>query len=95
MSNARREVVRKFTDDGGMEWEVREIANATMPPALEKLLGADRRRSGWLSFSSATGERRRLSPYPSDWATVSDFEIAHWCARADRVPPAPERREQD
>ena len=86
---------RSFTDEDGIEWEVREIANAMMPASLEKLLGPDRRRSGWLTFQSATGERRRLSPYPSDWATVTDFEIIRWCARAERVPPAPSRREQD
>lgn len=95
MSNARLGDVRKFTDDGGVAWEVREIANAQMPPSLTKLLGDERRRSGWLAFSSETGERRRLAPYPSDWASVSDFEIARWCAKAERVPPAPSRREQD
>jgi hypothetical protein len=87
--------MRKFSDDAGIEWEVREVANATMPPSLVKLLGDERRRSGWLAFVSATGERRRLSPYPPDWKTVSDFEIAHWCARAATIPPAPGRRRQD
>ena len=86
---------RDFMDDLGVEWKVREIANASMPASLEKFIGEDRRRSGWLSFVSATGERRRLSPYPADWARVSDFEIAHWCAKAERVPPAPGRRRQD
>jgi hypothetical protein len=86
---------RSFTDEGGIEWEVREIANAMMPASLEKLLGPDRRRSGWLAFQSTGGERRRLAPYPADWETVTDFEIIRWCARAERVPPAPSRREQD
>jgi hypothetical protein len=86
---------RTFTDEVGTEWVVREIANATMPTSLQKLLGPDRRRSGWLAFQSAGGERRRLSPYPSDWATVTDFEIIRWCAKAVRVPPAPARRDED
>jgi hypothetical protein len=86
---------RSFTDEVGIEWEVREIAHATMPASLEKLLGPDRRRSGWLVFQSANGERRRLAPYPSDWATVTDFEIIRWCAKAERVPPGPSRRDQD
>jgi hypothetical protein len=86
---------RTFTDDLGVQWEVREIHHATMPESLAKLLGPDRRRSGWLTFHSDSGERRRLSPYPSDWATVSEFEILHWCLRAVPIPPAPERRKQD
>jgi len=86
---------RTFTDEVGIAWEVREIANAAMPVSLEKLLGPDRRRSGWLAFKSASGERRRLSPYPADWATVTDFEIIRWCAKAEQVPPAPSRRDQD
>jgi hypothetical protein len=86
---------RVFRDDADLEWEVREITNAMMPPSLAKLLGDDRRRSGWLAFTSVAGDRRRLSPYPPDWATVSDFEIARWCAKAQRVPPAPGRRQQD
>ena len=86
---------RKFTDDTGVDWQVREVANAKIPERLGQLLGPERRRSGWLAFSSSTGERRRLSPYPPDWETVSDFEIARWCAKAEKVPPAPARRKQD
>jgi hypothetical protein len=86
---------RKFVDDTGVGWTVREIANPSMPPSLGKLLGADRRVAGWLSFVSEAGERRRLSPYPQDWSAVSDFELNRWCARALKVPPAPARRQQD
>lgn len=95
MSDARPARVRTFTDDSGVRWTIREIQNPTMPESLAKLLGNDRRRSGWLLFESEVGERRRLAPYPEDWATVSEFEIVRWCAKATRVPPGPARRRQD
>jgi hypothetical protein len=86
---------RVFVDEAGLEWTVREIANPTMPPSLSKLLGSDRRDAGWLSFVSSAGERRRLTPYPADWSDVTDFELNRWCARAQKVPPAPARRQLD
>jgi hypothetical protein len=86
---------RTFVDDAGVQWTVRAVDNPTMPPALTKLLGPDRRRNGWLIFTSAEGQRRRLSPYPLDWTSVSDFEIVRWCMKAAPVPPAPGRRRQD
>ena len=86
---------RKFIDEDGVKWEVWEVGNPAIHGSLTAQLLAERRRSGWLVFESATGEKRRLAPYPSDWATVSDFELAHWCAKAVRVPPAPGRREED
>jgi len=46
-------------------------------------------------FESDEGEKRRLVPYPPDWRTMSEFEIARWCMRATQVPPAPARRVQD
>ena len=95
MSDALPVGPRRFTDESGVEWDVREIQNPAMPDSLAKILGNDRRRTGWLLFESAAGERRRLAPYPSDWATVSEFEIVRWCAKASRVPPAPGRRRQD
>jgi hypothetical protein len=86
---------RTFVDNVGVEWTVREIARPTMTATLAKLLEHDRRRSGWLVFESADGEKRRLAPYPPDWRTMSTFEIARWCMRATRVPPAPGRRAED
>jgi hypothetical protein len=40
-------------------------------------------------------DKRRLSPYPPDWRSMSAFEIERWCMRAIAVPPAPERRAED
>jgi hypothetical protein len=87
---------RAFVDAEGTQWEVREIRSHELPERLAKLLGSeDRRRAGWLVFQAVTGEKRRLSPFPPDWGTVSAFELERWCMRAVRVPPAPSRRRED
>jgi hypothetical protein len=86
---------RSFVDNVGVEWTVREIASSTLTETVAKMLELERRRSGWLVFESAEGEKRRLAPYPPDWRTMSGFEIERWCMRATRVPPAPARRAED
>ena len=86
---------REFLDTEGVMWTVREITSPELTGALARVLEHDRRRGGWLVFESADGEKRRLTPYPPDWRTMSAFEIERWCMRATRVPPAPARREQD
>jgi hypothetical protein len=85
-----------FVDAEDMRWEVREIRSHDLPERLAKLLGdQERRRAGWLVFESSDGEKRRLSPFPPDWKTITDFELERWCMRAIRVPPAPARRRED
>jgi hypothetical protein len=86
---------RSFTDAVGVEWAVREIAAPKLTQTLAKLLEHDRRSGGWLVFESNEGEKRRLSPYPPDWRTVTPFELERWCMKATRVPPAPARRAED
>ena len=86
---------RTFTDADGEQWTVVEVATPRMPPALARLVGGERRARGWLVFVNDRGEKRRLSPFPSDWRSVTDFEIERWCMRAAAVPPAPERRAVD
>jgi hypothetical protein len=86
---------RSFTDAVGVEWTVREIGAPKMTQTLAKLLEQDRRRGGWLVFESSDGEKRRLSPYPPDWRTCTNFELERWCMKATRVPPAPARRKED
>jgi hypothetical protein len=80
---------RTFLDTCGLEWIVREIGSPTLSKALSRLLESDRRRGGWLVFESIDGDKRRLSPYPPDWRSMSAFEIERWCMRAIAVPPAP------
>ena len=89
------EHTRSFVDSVGVSWNVREIANPSLPDALLKMLDNDRRRGGWLVFESDEGEKRRLAPYPQDWRTMNAFDIERWCMRATRVPPGPARRAED
>lgn len=84
-----------FTDSVGVVWDVRRITPGPMPPKLLRLLREDRRAGGWLLFLSRGGEKRRLSPVPPDWPDASLAQLEAWCARAKRVPPAPERRAAD
>ena len=86
---------RTFTDAVDVEWTVREISSPSLSGTLARVLEGDRRKSGWLVFESADGDKRRLAPYPPDWRTVSAFELERWCMRATRVPPAPARRSLD
>jgi hypothetical protein len=86
---------RSFTDAVGVVWAVREIGSPQMSQTLAKLLEHDRRSGGWLVFESGEGEKRRLSPYPPDWRTMTTFELERWCMKAKRVPPAPARRAED
>jgi hypothetical protein len=86
---------RAFTDTVAVDCTVREIATPALTQTLSKMLEKDRRRGGWLVFESSDGDKRRLSPYPPDWRTVSTFELERWCMKATRVPPAPARRAED
>jgi hypothetical protein len=86
---------RSFVDIDGLEWTVREIDGQSLEGTLAKVLENDRRRSGWLVFESTEGTKRRLSPYPPDWRTISEYELERWRMRAVPVPPAPARRAED
>ncbi len=87
--------LRSFVDSVGVAWTVGEISSPSLTGALAKLLEHDRRRGGWLVFESEDGEKRRLTPYPADWRTMTVFEIERWCMRSTPVPPAPARRTED
>jgi hypothetical protein len=41
---------------------------------------------GWLSFVSA-GSKRRLAPFPADWANVTDIELERLCVTARVAAP--------
>ena len=86
---------RAFTDSRGVTWNVREITPGPMPPNLERMLGAERRRGGWLLFMAQGGEKRRLTPVPEGWAGLSDADLEACCLRARQVPPEPARRDLD
>jgi len=63
-------VRRSLLDDAGMEWEVW----CCVPAAKKGGLTPDYAR-GWLTFESASGEKRRHAPAPADWRTVSDDSL--------------------
>jgi hypothetical protein len=93
--------LRGFTDATGVAWTVLRIEPEPVSPTLERLRetlpgAAQERRRPWLLFESRTGERRRLAPVPQEWDEPGrDSMLVVWCAMADPVPPAPERRSED
>ena len=95
---------RKFTDSLGRTWDVwtvvptrpqRRRSGAGRPPAQGerrtrqdyRSVLADRWASGWLTFETK-GEKRRLSPFPDEWAHVSDEELERLCLQATPVKPS-------
>ena len=48
------------------------------------------RELGWLTFASGTS-RRRLSPIPDGWQSMSESDLAGHLMRADAVASAPVR----
>lgn len=91
---------REFTDSAGVRWKAYRVEPQRVSPALERLRDslpaqASERRRPWLLFESESG-RRRLSPVPAGWdGSCTDADLEQWCEIAERIPPAPERREVD
>ena len=78
--------LREFRDAHGIEWRVW----ATLPEATA-LVRVDHRtlgdlEKGWLTFECADG-RKRLAPFPPDWASLSDADLERWCNEAKAPPP--------
>lgn len=72
---------RTFTDSAGLTWDVFEVHRASKKAGAVSA-GLE---SGWLAFAS--GERkRRLAPFPADWATSTDDELALLCEAARQAP---------
>ena len=72
---------RTFTDSAGLTWDVFEVRRASqkagaVSPGLE---------NGWLAFASGDN-KRRLAPFPGDWATSTDAELEALCDAARRAP---------
>ena len=72
-------VLRKFTDQAGVEWAVRDHTSTNMPGLL----------GGWLCFESAT-EKRRLLPIPRNWESASEERLNLLCRAATPVRRASE-----
>ncbi len=73
--------VRTFVDASGMSWEVFEVHRSSSRPGAVSV----GHESGWLAFVSGL-TKRRLAPYPPDWAEVSEERLENLCASARSAP---------
>lgn len=74
-------LVRELVDHTGRLWLVveRRLAEASLcSPRLCTRRGYEH---GWLTFRSGS-DAFRIAPFPTAWATLSDFELERWLARA-------------
>jgi hypothetical protein len=74
---------REFVDAAGIKWDAFAVHPSDQVAGRARL--PDPFRHGWLSFA-AGDERRRLSPVPDNWESLSDDALRELCARADVVP---------
>lgn len=73
---------RTFTDSAGLTWDVFEVHRASKRPGAVSA-GLEQ---GWLAFASGE-QKRRLAPFPPDWASSTDDELALLCEAARQAPP--------
>jgi hypothetical protein len=71
---------RLFDDARGVRWDVWPVHPEGRPSQLSALPGPF--QSGWLVFESID-EKRRLSPIPSNWQSLSPAELERLCERAE------------
>jgi hypothetical protein len=71
---------RTFTDVRGIWWDVFAVYPESPPSPHSPLRGTF--QQGWLCFDSGS-EKRRLSPIPEDWRTVSDRDLEQLAERAE------------
>jgi hypothetical protein len=76
----------RFVDGEGRGWVVREVSDPTLAMIPPHLLAQPEFASGWLLFETS-GEKRRLAPYPDDWATLPVTQLEAHCRRAKRIEP--------
>lgn len=82
-----------FTDSMSITWDVFDVYPTGDAVALSRLESSF--HHGWLCFQSA-GEKRRLSPIPWGWQSLSDEELERLLRRAEIVPvPRRRRRSRD
>ena len=74
---------RVFVDATGVRWDAFAVHPSTEIATKARL--PEPYQSGWLSFDSGS-ERRRLSPVPESWRTMTDDALRELCARAELVP---------
>ncbi len=89
--------LRVLRDDHAVEWQVWDVRpswltaaklvgggtpTGTPRPVLQPALA-----DGWLTFESASGERRRVAPIPVGWDGLDDAGLGGLLGRATPVPP--------
>ena len=74
---------RTFIDTTGAHWEVFEVHRVSQN-AGSVTAGLE---GGWLSFVGEE-EKRRLAPFPREWVSMADEELAALCAGARRALPS-------
>jgi hypothetical protein len=79
-------MVVRFLDGEGESWAVREVRDPTLAMIPSHLLSQPEFASGWLLFETS-GEKRRLAPYPDDWAVLPISQLQALCRRAKRIDP--------
>lgn len=84
-----------FQDSNGIRWTVSEIARLEFSERLMALLPHPERRQGWLLFESEAGERRRFTPIPDDWRTMSRMTLESCLLRAVQYGAREQRRRDD
>lgn len=75
--------MRSFRDSAGRLWGAFAVTPDAMIGVRIDVL-PDAYASGWLVFESAE-ERRRLAPFPADWASCSDIALRRLLEDAGRV----------
>lgn len=81
--------LREFVDSQRREWKVWDVTPERMHPVTAREMFHGRYedyQEGWLVFESGA-ERRRLAPFPSQWADFPDVEIETLLRMAEVVPP--------
>ena len=79
-------MVVQFVDSDGRNWVVREVSDPTLAMIPRHLLSRPEFASGWLLFETP-GEKRRVAPYPDDWANLPVTQLEAYCGRANRIDP--------
>ena len=82
--------MREFTDESGRVWSAWSVQPAEIHPATksEDYL-SDCYVIGWIVFETKGGEeKRRLCPWPANWASLPDDSLRDLLRKAEKVAPS-------
>lgn len=83
LEEATRGTHRVFTGEGGEQWDVWAVYPKARNTPGSVLMGSF--KDGWLCLESAS-QKRRLSPIPPEWESLSEDELRSLCDKASVVP---------